>query len=395
MHFTKRLRLAQKSSSAPFIASRNYTKAQERIIVTLRCRTRYYSMRSLRIILLIGALTLLAGVLVWRWATDWGLVTLNYASAPLSKVIRSIESQGRVRISTNADPATSVTIRLKRAPVFEAIDTLAARVDGEVRLAYLGAPRVKQIAEGLAAFESGSNSGDWAVFFLGFGRGTVMSDGAVLDPRFIEWKVTPAADNSLQALLEQGAQKTGALFAVPRDWNPAPVELPSSGNTRKVVAALAKAAKGEIREVFLLTVHPPRGGEDGNAGSRPSEEVRETAQNATVFTPPRRGRDERWGNPEWMAERAQAQIAMLPRDEQAEAQRRFDEMRAFWQSLRDLPEQERRAKIEEQMNRPEVQAIMEERAAARDAKRTPQQREQRYRNYIQRKEQIKGAPTKS
>jgi hypothetical protein len=349
-------------------------------------------MRSLRIIVLIGALTLLAGVLVWRWAVDWGLVTLNYVNAPLSKVIRSIESQGRVRIITNAEPATPVTIRLKRAPVFEAIDTLATRVDGDVRLAYLGAPSAKQIVEGLAAFESGSNSEDWAVFFLGFGRGMVMSDGAVLDPRFMEWNVTQVADDSLQALLEQGAQKTGALFAVPKDWNPAPVKLPSSGKTGKVAAALAKAAKGEMREVFLLTVHPRRSAEDRDAGSRPSEEVRETA---TVFTPPRRGPGERWGNPEWMAERAQARIALLPQDEQAEAQRRFDEMRVFWQSLRDLPEQERRAKIEEQMNRPDVQAVMEERAAARDAKRTPQQREQRYRNYIQRKEQIKGAPTKS
>ena len=370
-------------------------KGHERIVVTLRSRTRYYTMRSLRIVVLLGALTLLAGVLVWRWATDWGFVSLDYANAPLSKVIGSIERQGRVQISTNADPATPVTIRLKRAPVFEAIDTLATRIDGDVRLAYIGAPRVKQIVDGLAAFESGSNPGDWAVFFLGFGRRMVLSDGAVLDPRLIEWKVTPSADKSLQAILEQGAQKTGALFAVPKEWNPAPVELPSSGKTGKAAAALAKAAKGEIREVFLLTVHPPRAAEERSAGDRPSEEVRETAQNATVFTPRRRGRDEREGNPEWMAERAQAQIAMLPQDEQAEAQRRFDEMRAFWQSLRDLPEQERRAKIEEQMNRPEVQAVMEERAAARDAKRTPQQREQRYRNYIQRKEQIKGAPTKS
>ena len=370
-------------------------KGHERIVVTLRSRTRYYTMRSLRIVVLLGALTLLAGVLVWRWATDWGFVSLDYANAPLSKVIGSIERQGRVQISTNADPATPVTIRLKRAPVFEAIDTLATRIDGDVRLAYIGAPRVKQIVDGLAAFESGSNPGDWAVFFLGFGRRMVLSDEAVLDPRLIEWKVTPSADKSLQAILEQGAQKTGALFAVPKEWNPAPVELPSSGKTGKAAAALAKAAKGEIREVFLLTVHPPRAAEERSAGDRPSEEVRETAQNATVFTPRRRGRDEREGNPEWMAERAQAQIAMLPQDEQAEAQRRFDEMRAFWQSLRDLPEQERRAKIEEQMNRPEVQAVMEERAAARDAKRTPQQREQRYRNYIQRKEQIKGAPTKS
>jgi hypothetical protein len=352
-------------------------------------------MRNLRIVTLTGALVLLSGLLVWRWVTDWGYVTLNYSNAPLSEVIGSIERQGRVQITTNADPATRVTIRLKRAPVFEAIDTLAIRIDGNARLAYICAPSARQIADGLAAFESGSNPGGWAVFFFGFGGRMAMSDEAALDPRFIEWKVTQAADNSLQAILEQGAQKTGALFAVPNEWNPALVALPSSAKTGKVAAALAKAAKGEMREIFLLTVRPPRGEGDRNVDDRTSGEFSETAQSATVFAPRRRGRAERSGNPEWIAERAQAQIAMLPVDEQAEAQRRFDEMRAFWQSLRDLPQQERRAKIEERMNSPEVQALMEERAAARDAARTPEQREQRYRNYIQRKEQIKGAPTKS
>jgi hypothetical protein len=70
-------------------------------------------------------------------------------------------------------------------------------------------------------------------------------------------------------------------------------------------------------------------------------------------------------------------------------------MRTFWESIRQIPEPERRAKIEEHLNKPDVEARMEEQAAARDARRTPEQREQRYRNYIRRKEQIKGAPTKS
>ena len=61
----------------------------------------------------------------------------------------------------------------------------------------------------------------------------------------------------------------------------------------------------------------------------------------------------------------------------------------------NIPEPERRAEIEEHFNKPDVEARMEEQAAARDARRTPEQREQRYRNYIRRKEQIKGAPTKS
>ena len=86
---------------------------------------------------------------------------------------------------------------------------------------------------------------------------------------------------------------------------------------------------------------------------------------------------------------------MLPPEDQAEATKRFDEARAFWETVRGLPEEERRVKIEEHMSQPEVQLRIEERAALREARQSPEQREQRYRNYIQRKEQIKGPPTKS
>ena len=51
--------------------------------------------------------------------------------------------------------------------------------------------------------------------------------------------------------------------------------------------------------------------------------------------------------------------------------------------------------MEERMNNPEVQARMEERAATRAARSTPQQREQRYKRYIERKQGAKAAPAKS
>ena len=350
-------------------------------------------MRNLRIVLLVGTMALFGGVLLWRWVTEWGFVTLNYSNAPLSNVIGSIENQGRVKISTNADPTTPVTIRLKRATVFEALDTLAVRIDGDMRLAYIGAPSGEQIAEVLAAFASGSVPGDWVVFFFGLGRGMVLGDGSVFDPRLIEWRITRTADNTLQALLNQGAQKTGALFAVPNEWNPVLSELPSPGKIGKVAADLARTVKGEMREIFLLIVRPPRPEGDRYTGNGPPRETGETAPAGTVFSARRAGRDGE--NPEWVAERAKAHIVMLPKEQQVKAQKYFDEMQAFWQSVRDLPEQERREKIEEQMSRPEFQEMMEERAAARDANSTPQQREQRYRNYIKRKEHIKGAPTKS
>ena len=99
-------------------------------------------------------------------------------------------------------------------------------------------------------------------------------------------------------------------------------------------------------------------------------------------------------NPEWMAQRAEAAIAQLPPDEQKIAKADFDEMRKFWAEVRALPEDQRRAKMEEFFNRPDVQDKMEERMAARDARRSPEQREKRMQKYVAQKEQIKNAPPK-
>lgn len=348
-------------------------------------------MQNSRVLVLGGIAAILCSLVVWRWVSGWGLVTLDYTRAPLSKVIKSIERQGRVKITTNADLSTPVTITLNRAPVFEAIDTLAVRLDGDARLAYISAPAKKQITEVLAAFSSGSNPGGWAVFSSGFGGPMGMSD-TVTDPRLIEWKVSTSEDKNLQTLLQQGAQKTGALFATPQDWNPPVAKVPGGGRTGKVATDMVKSARGEISELFLITVRPPRPEGDRNAGDGQRGPDRWEGQR-TVFSPQWSGN--RSGNPEWMAERMQAQINTLPTDERADAQKQFDEMRKFWESVRDLPEDQRRAKFEELMNNPEVQARMDERMAARDSKRTPEQREQRMKRYIERKQQMKTQPAKS
>jgi hypothetical protein len=60
-------------------------------------------------------------------------------------------------------------------------------------------------------------------------------------------------------------------------------------------------------------------------------------------------------------------------------------MRQFWQEVRDLPEDQRRAKAQEFFNRPEVAERMEDRRLARDAKRTPEQRIERSKRYWDRK----------
>ena len=100
-------------------------------------------------------------------------------------------------------------------------------------------------------------------------------------------------------------------------------------------------------------------------------------------------------NPEWLAQRAEAAIAQLPADQQLAAKADYDTMKKFWEEVRALPEDQRRPKIEEFMNRPEIQDKMEQRQAARDARQSPTQREKRMKNYIERKKQMKAAPPKA
>jgi hypothetical protein len=340
-------------------------------------------MRKLRTALLLIVAASAMGVLAWRWWTERGLVTLAFANAPLSTVIESLERQGGVEIATNADPAMLVTIRVNRVPLSEAIDTLALRIDADAKLAYIAAPTSEQIRGALRAFSSGANPDDWMVFAAQLGGRLQVSNLSAVDPRRIEWRITQTADRNLHTLLDQGAQKTGALFAVPLGWNPWLSKLPSTGEVGEVTAKLIRTANGTAKELFLLTVHS-RTENPRRQGERPPGRTLFSASPRTEAP-----------NPEWAAERAQAAIAMLSPDEQDQARREFNEMWTFWESIRQLPEPERRAKIEEHFNRPDVEARIEEQAAARDSRRTPEQREQRYRNYIRRKEQIKGAPTKS
>jgi hypothetical protein len=401
------------------------------------------AMLNSRVLILSGIAALMAVVLVWKWVSGWGYVTVNVRDVPLSQVIKTIERQGRVKIVTNADPATPVTMLVEKAPAYDAIDTLALAIDADTRLAYVAAPDSRQIKNVLAAYASGSNPGGWSVFAGGFGgrgggpreqggnagqagtenrtrdpqqtaqqqpgqnreqrgggdRGRGDGDGGgfggfggwgggetLTDPRLISWKPSESEDKSLQGLLNQGSQKTGALFAAPESWNPMIGKLPREGRTGKVTVSLVKSAKGTVEEVFLLTVQPPR-----PQTASATEEGGRWEFTRTVFTPQRGG----GRNPEWMAERVQAQIAALPEDQKVAAKKQMDEMRAFWESVRNLPEEERRAKMEEMMNRPEVQERMEERMNARDNKTPPQKREDRMRRYIERKNQIKGPSTQS
>jgi hypothetical protein len=323
-----------------------------------------------------------AGWVAWNIYAGWGLVTLDVRNEPVAKVLASISRQGGIDIASNLDPSTPVTLQVKRVPPVEALDIVAVRTDASWRLAYLGAPDDQSIDAALTAFRAGSEAAGWSSYGGGGFAMVEPQSGAALDLRRVIW--TPSEPGGLPALLEEAAQKTGVLLAAPTDWKPS-ASAPPAGPITKTALRLFRDAGGVSREVFLLRARPSRDDGDWDSGGRGGSWIGSGT-----------GNGERGGG--WMRalgdgkrteERVEAQIALLPKSEQEKARVDASLMRQFWQEVRDLPEDQRRAKAQEFFNRPEVAERMDERRMAREAKMTPKQRVERAQRYLERKAAMK------
>ncbi len=337
-------------------------------------------------ILRIAAGVVLVLAAVWYFWPD-GLITLDFNNAPVSKVISSIERQGHVRIGTNVPPETPVTIHMKKVTLMDALETLSVRVEGEVRVVFAGASTKAQAAAALAELASGKRSDQWAVaWFPSMG---MLAGDTPPDPRSLAVKPEAGEKKDLQSALQQVAMKSGVMTAVPTDWNPE-AKMPSkTAPAASIVKQLISSSGGQVQESFLIIA---RGGHDGGRDGGPGR----PPDGGDRGGPPGGQRAGRGGgmNPEWIAQRAEAAIAQLPPEERQAARADFDESKKFFEEVRALPDDQRRAKMDEYMNRPAVQDKMAARQDARDARQSPQQREQRMRNYLARKEQIKANPPK-
>jgi len=317
----------------------------------------------------------------WHIYSGWGLVTLDVKNKPVGKVLASISRQGGIEIASALDPATPVTIKVKRVPPVEALDIVAVRTDASWRLAYLGAPDEKAIDAALTAFRASREAPGWTAYGAGGFSLVTPQSGAALDLRPVQWN--PSELGGLPALLEEAAEKTGVLLAAPTDWKPS-VSAPKAGPISRIAPELFSKAGGVSREVFLLRARPQGDDEEMGGGRR----------GVWIASGPNSGeRGGGWmralGNAQRSEERAEAQIALLPKNEQQKAREDFGMMREFWQSVSNLPEEERRAKAQEFFNRPEVAERMDERRMAREAKMTPKQRVERAQRYFQRKQAAK------
>ncbi len=353
-------------------------------------------MNPTRFKILLGVAAVLLAVLLWNWISGWGLVTVHVEGQPLTKVLRSIEGQGGIKIVTNADLTTPVSMDVDRVPVAEAVDVVAARLDANWMVSYAAGPSKADVAAGISSLQAGGRDENFARFGFRGGSGGGDFEGmgpadSAVDARRLSWKVSPSDAPQLQSYLSQISQKTGVAVIVPQTWNPPLATAPGGGPAAKALKAMVSSAKGQLQEIFYLRVQADdrnRVADNGPGGARPARGPSDGGFGGPGGPGgPGGGRPD--FNPDWMAERLQARIEQLPKPEQEQAKKDFDEMRDFWTKMRALPEDQRRAAMEKMFSSPAFQERMSERQAQRDEKSGPERRADRARNYIQRKQAIK------
>ncbi len=323
-----------------------------------------------RLLFLGGVALLLFGILVARWISGWGLVTVHVTDVPLGKVIASIVRQGHVPIETSLDPNKLVSLDVSRVPVAEAIDTLAIRADASWRLVYLAAPTKPAISNALVSLRGSGKLDDWITYFYPQPPFADASAGGVTDPRYLSLSIE-GSGQTLPQLLNQAAQKSGVMTAFPKDWDPLATKVPDPNQVRKIIPTLVKSVHGKSAEIFLITERGRRGGGPGEGTS--------TEQELPAM------------NPDWIEMRQLAQIEKLPPAQQPEAKKEFQERKALATSMKSLSSEERRAKWQQMMSDPDRMEKMADRRLLRDAKQTAQQRITRAVNYLNNKASIKAA----
>ncbi len=326
-------------------------------------------------ILLIAAAVLLVGDVAYRTWAGWGLLTIHAVDRPVGEVIREVESKGRVHIQTNLDPAKKITLHVIKAPLAYVLEVLASASETHWHVSYFLAPNKPEIERVLATVTGGSKPEGWKSWHLDLRGGFGGEEPAPSDPRRERWEIKPAEEGTLHAYLEQGAINVGARFAAPEAWNPAIASPPRPGPLSSIMPKLAKAAGGELEEVILLL---GRRRDTADSGSGDGDRVRGLFSSEAGSD-----KDKESGKrAKAYEQRIEAEIARLPAAQQEPARREHADRKAFFESLKDLSSEERRAKIEDRMSQPGNMDRFSNGIAKRDAMKTPEQRTDKYRSYV-------------
>lgn len=328
---------------------------------------------------------------VWSGASHWwrgrGLVTIHCEDWPATKVAREIERQGGIVLKTNLTSETKIRMHVDKVPVAEAIETFVTVAEARWRLAYVFAEKLPEAHAAVAGIVAGARPEGWKVLFLPMFMPMGEDGGVAPDPRADPWDVKPVEKPEFHAYAEQAAKSVNAAFAFRESWNPAVRKPPGSGAISSAAPALAKAAGGRVLEVFIVEKRERDVADGPRPEGAPPEDGPRFALGRRGENRPEPTDEQREKMREAFAQRAQAEIDKLPPAQRAAA----EERRKFFGSLRDLPPEERRAKIEEFMSDPANQERMEQRMSEHMARMSPDQRVQRAKGYVQHKESVRGA----
>jgi len=341
--------------------------------------------------LLVSIVSLLLANGAYHWWRNRGLVTIHCEDWTPAKVVHEIERQSGAVVRTNLPDDLKLRIHVDKVPLGEALETLTTQAEARWRLAYVFAPKLPDAHTAVASMVSGTRPEGWKQVHVPlYGMGD--DDGGVVqDPRKDLWTVKAPEKADFQSYAQEAAQSVNAAFAFPEGWNPPVNHAPTSGAITEAAPSLAKAAGGRVLEVFLVEKRNRESGRGGPPDRGPGGDE--------VGTPNfggRRDGDRRRGDREFsqgdrekmraaFEQRARAEIDKLPADKRAAALAEFEERRKFFESLRDLPEEQRRAKMEERMNDPSAQQRMDNRMDSQNARMSPDQRVQRAKGYVDRK----------
>jgi hypothetical protein len=349
-----------------------------------------------RLVLLFGLALLLMILLLVRWISGWGLITLHVADAPLGKVLGEIARQGHVRVESSLDPLKSVTLDVEKVTPAEALDTLTGNVGASWRALYLAAPDKASLESAVVSLRSGGTVEGWTLRYYPLPPFFLETGGETIDPRRVEW-IPEGPGPELSKLLDEAAQKCGIMTGSPDAWSPSLPHLPKEGLVGKSLSSMISSVHGRSLELFLVTERRSRGPGDAppEGGGPPPLGSGEMPPPGQAPTYGDRGARQGGGpsqiRPEWMVQRLQASAKSLPKGVRQKALQEVDEFKPLLDQLKGLSPQERRDKMREMMANPEFAEKMADRMQARDSKRSPDQRINRAVGYLNKKAAQKAA----
>ncbi len=326
---------------------------------------------------------LLAGGAGLWWGLSGGRgISLKVDREPVERVVGLVRKQTAEEIVVSGRSPALLTFAVERAVLADVMDLVAEQSDGDARRVVVlsrNAGGLRAAREGFvsgAAPEGWRRAGGMTRGFGGGGGGPGGTESLIVRNRDGEALITLKLGGApLEDALRQVAFRAGVDF-----WIEPGLEAAVSLDLRKqplgeAVARVAKQAGAVADSFFVLRYRA-----EGERGPGVGEGMPFAFRGWRESGPSGGEGREREGDgpsPEEMERRRaqmEAWVALLPEDER----KRMEEMRAFWESLRDLPREERMRKMEERMSQPDMQERMSQRDQRNLKNRTPEQRHDRW-----------------